>query len=384
MNGRMICSVETPPTRAVKGSRPAPPKSSAMDVFGVEYEDDGSEPIGFDLALSGRYVAAYSFIRGHLWWEVMPDPLLRPLSPLIGHPDEGLHPVEPDTMTWSPDERWLVGSSQADEAGLWRMPEGVITWRKPGCTAMNARWAPDSRTLSLQGTPAPVKGGAKVAQTRSSETSWWTLILDTVTGEEIRRIPDTEVLAWSPDGTRLVAVSTDDRGKSRVRVEDTRTWKRLLEVVDYEENAGEAAWSPDGKMIALGRSYNVGNPGVFAWLVQADTGKVSQTLRNSDGATDAICWSPDSRFVLFQESSFASSNGESRIGVYEAKSGRLVAYLVRPSFLPISAVRQIRWPSDAAGPLALVTHGPGLQVWQWDDLQKRLAGSVPAGRRAGD
>jgi serine/threonine protein kinase/WD40 repeat protein len=119
-------------------------------------------------------------------------------------------PLDATSWAWfSPDSRWLATATRSQECRLWE----VETWREVRRygEAMIA-FSSDRRTLALNDVPGQVR------------------LVETGTDREVARLTGPEPLwydpaCFSPDGTRLIAVSRDRRG---IYVWDLRSIRRQL------------------------------------------------------------------------------------------------------------------------------------------------------------
>jgi serine/threonine protein kinase/WD40 repeat protein len=170
-------------------------------------------------------------------------------------------------------------------------------------------------------------------------------------------------LAWSPDGAKLAVAIASDRDAG-IDVWDVATEHRIVRwshprVTNPEgysdARMGLIAWSPDGRRIAAVSIGDRGDSGRSKWLSQvhvidAETGRrvLKHALRKKSkdgGDITAVSWSLDSEYL-------AAGNTEGYIDVAEIDAGRSVMSC-KPHDFPI---RAIAWSPDgsrlasAAGP----------------------------------
>ncbi|HBB97638.1 MAG TPA: hypothetical protein DC054_19830 [Blastocatellia bacterium] len=209
-------------------------------------------------------------------------------------------------------------------------------------SASSPRWSPDGKSLAFlssrpaENTPAPATASAPAEQPRNQ------IYLLSMNGGEARRITNLKngvsLFRWSPDGTRLVAVSRigpsdsrtgDSKDRSDVRhyqnssykfndtgwFDDRRThfWvvdirsgnaKQITEGNDW--NDSDPQWSPDGKLIAFvsnrtGKEYEE-NRNSDVWVINADGSPDSSGLTkisDHDEADNQPRWSPDGKWIAF-------------------------------------------------------------------------------------
>lgn len=136
-------------------------------------------------------------------------------------------------------------------------------------------------------------------------------------GSNVQQLTDDRALdgscAWSPDGTRIAFESTRNKGLD-IYVMDilTREVDQLTRNPGDQDSASDPSWSPNGKYIAYEQAINRGflNAGTTIYIMNAD-GKVAKALVPPHNAWERAnpCWSPDSKFVLYDESHFAMVEG---------------------------------------------------------------------------
>jgi WD40 repeat protein len=97
--------------------------------------------------------------------------------------------------------------------------------------------------------------------------------------------------SFSPDGMRLLGVDRDSHGgkEGAVRIWDLKDGKLLRELVEYQKDVGDAAFTPDGKFVLVG--------GTVVRLLDVETGKEVRQFQGARGRD--LTFSPDGkRFAL--------------------------------------------------------------------------------------
>lgn len=178
----------------------------------------------------------------------------------------------------SPDGTQLAFVSSRDgDAEVYVMPSAGGPARR--ITAFHRddwgpRWAPDGRTIAF------------LSNREGSDR----IFLVAADGADLRRLTRPEVakgdtgfaegdLAWSPDGARIAYVARRREGRAVLRVADTRTG-RSRDVTDGRADAGNPAWSPDGKHLVFFWERD-GDPELY--LARAD-GSAATRLTHTPGA----------------------------------------------------------------------------------------------------
>jgi WD40 repeat protein len=238
--------------------------------------------------------------------------------------------VEPQAVVSpSPDGTWLATSSTRGTVKVWQAATGLKTHtlqpvrgRKPPGdggpdTLENTfvlAWSPDGKRLA---------GASRVAGTIQ--------VWDMATGKVLATLPGhsgvVRALAWSGDGTRLASAGED----ARVKVWDTAGAKELLSfdyVFRQAPNArpgelrgmGLLAWSPDGKRLVMAGAEER----VRVW----DTsGGDTMTLYGHSDVVDSVAWSPDGKRL-------ASASRDGTVRLWDAGTGQEVFRLRPPGRSP--------------------------------------------------
>ncbi|MBZ5524779.1 MAG: S9 family peptidase [Acidobacteriia bacterium] len=227
------------------------------------------------------------------------------------------------------------------ESSIWLVPaDGSAAPRRlsaQGFSASAPRWSPDGKTLSFLSARSADSSSTDSSSSRPNETPRPNIYLLSMTGGEgvaLTHLKNgVQSYQWSPDGTRIVAVSavgpmdaiapadrkSDVRHYTHIRYKFNDTgWfddkRRHLFVIsvsggearqitdgqDWEETNPQ--WSPDGTRIAFvsdrsGQAYDK-NENTDVWTIPAAGGPLTKI---SDHAFDDgnPRWSPDGGQILF-------------------------------------------------------------------------------------
>jgi len=117
-------------------------------------------------------------------------------------------------------------------------------------------------------------------------------------------------VAWSPDG-KLIAVGT--RGVT-VLVFDAASGTRLYALEHHFEDISSVAWRPDGKQFASSSL-----DGTLA-IWQTDSGKLVRSLADGSGPVSEVSWSPDGE-------SIASVSKGSAVTIWDSARGKVTRRL---------------------------------------------------------
>ena len=259
---------------------------------------------------------------------------------------------------WSPDGRWLAfASSRSGKRDLWRVAldgsGGAERLTDVTGELGEFRWSRDGRRMAFVLTDQPVP--ARDARVIGEGQRFARLYVVDVTRDAAATIPrlltpqDVQVgghvgagmsgpaFDWSPDGAAIVfshspSPAGDDWVRADVSVVDVATG-RTRSLVATPAAEGGAAWSPDGRWIAVTVSDT---PATYALtfrvvLVSPVDGAVHPLAESVDRRPAIVGWTGDARAVVISE----ARGTVSRLGALPADGGAAVD--LSPDTLMVSA-----------------------------------------------
>jgi WD40 repeat protein len=298
---------------------------------------------------SHRRVAAGNNLGQILLWELPEKPggeAPKPVARLDGHTNVV------SRLAATPDGKTLISASYDHTIRYWDIPQNLPDPSEP--LVLNARAIEDATRRKANGARVPPALEAKIAVLKSAKTltehkEWivgmelsrdgaaiisgddggHVLVWDRVAGSVRQRW---RVKGWayavalSPGGKQACATERfplvfDSGRHAAVQLWDVAAAKveKDLSALFKGQHLGAAAYSPDGKLLALGRGGEVdGNNGKIT-LVDPVAGKVVRELApgHLNGLTD-LAFHPDGKHI-------ASSGRDTVVRVWEVATGKLVA-----------------------------------------------------------
>jgi WD40 repeat protein len=336
---------------------------------------------------SHRRVAAGNNFGQVLLWELPEkaggDPP-KPVARLDGHTNIV------SRLAATPDGKTLVSASYDHTIRVWdipaKLPEPTET------VVLNERTIADLKRRSASKIPAALEakvGVLKPAKTLTEHKEW-------IVGMELSRDGKAmisgddagEVIVWdraagtarakwkvkgwayavalSPDqkqaavGERLPLIFDSGR-HAAFQLREAATGKVEKDLSALKEFKGmhmsAAAYSPDGKLLAVGRGGEASGPGGKVTLVDPAGGKVVRELTpgHQEGLTD-LAWHPDGKHL-------ASAGRDTVVRVWEAATGKLVSEVGKGRGGQFKDwICAVSWSPDGAW-LAAADMAGAVQVW---------------------
>jgi WD40 repeat protein len=283
------------------------------------------------------------------------------------------HALSVDTIAWSPDGRHIASGSLDTAINLWDVSGGSDNHlTKAGGSIAAVAWSPDSAFLaiaahepnhvlwlwrtadltksylpdpaqdeqisSLSWSPDGSSLAAGIMKVSAAGISLGGSIyinqLDTGITHTLTSTEPILSVSWSPNGAYLAGrYSTTHRGDDlgHIRVWDMRT-KSLVVELDPQSNVTAISWSPDSRLLALGR-YD-GMLEIWDWAAN----KRLQTLQGQSGIgpmIKSVSWSPDGKYI-------ASGSWDKSALVRDAQT-----YNLKYSFQTPDYVNCLSWSPDS-------------------------------------
>jgi Tol biopolymer transport system component len=216
---------------------------------------------------------------------------------------------EDQGMAWSPNGRWIALHSHREQSDdVWLRPadggapDRRITMLGRGAEVGWPRWAPDGRTLLLDGANA---AGASVA---------YTIGVDQETGEVTSPLTgiatpgfDGAIMhaEWMPDGRRVAFVAREGPGRHAIGIVPASGGvPAIVHRLDSEHDFSGLTVSPDGRHLGFVGPAADGYYQVFR--IPVSGGQAEQITRDPSHKTQPA-WSPDGTRLAYTVWSYTST-----------------------------------------------------------------------------
>lgn len=213
------------------------------------------------------------------------------------------------SLDFSPDGRWLAGSSRDGAVRIWQLAPGArrgrvvrLWWDATSGNVLSVRWSPDGTRLAAGDRSGRVVEwrfdavadlwddatvAAYGALDFSDQRGWFTKHAALVARTPLwsaSGLGDVWNVRYAPDGTRLAATGTD----GALRLFASGSGAELARLAPSGAPALHGLdWSPDGRWLAVGTATK------RVLIYDARSGALADTLLGHADVVTAVAWSPD-------------------------------------------------------------------------------------------
>lgn len=261
----------------------------------------------------------------------------------------------------SPDGRWLLfsrGVGGGEKDNIFRIPaSGGTAWNLTNTTGVgnwSAQWSPDSAEIAY----CSERDQAGLYQVYAVAADGGASRLRVAAGDG----GSITAIRWSPDGTKLALLRTQDYLHTGISVWDRATGtEEVLVPLDDDTHTTFAAWSPDGTQLLV--TSNRGNRYDNVALLDVATGTLDWITAGVWEA-EAHDWSRDGRHLVFVR----NIEGDQEAVLYDLDARR-----ENPLLLPPGVFTKVRFSEDGQRlALLFATADRPADLWTYDIAEDRL------------
>lgn len=212
-------------------------------------------------------------------------------------------------LAWSPDGKQIASCGDDGTVQVWEAATGKARWSTTvGRFAFAVAWSPD-------GTRIVADAGADGAL----------VLLDAASGRQLASFGSqsgfVEGLAWSPDGKQLASGAQD----GTVTVWDvSHLAAPVLTYISHSDAVAHVTWSPDGTRLASADDNGV----VQVW--DAHSGTTLLTYKGNVEPVWSVAWSPDGKEIASGTGAAGADDPvrvNNSVKIWDAASGRTLLTL---------------------------------------------------------
>lgn len=233
------------------------------------------------------------------------DAILTLWNAATGKPEAHLHGHRQSiiSVAWSPDGQQLASGSNDQTIRIWNTETGACTHILRGHTGMvtSVVWHPSGKLLASAGSNETVR-----IWDMTYLTCRW--IFNNI------RASDKESIAWSPDGQYIAYIDADDSIRL-LQVEDGTVYQTLGGHYAAHTEVEVLAWSPNGtRLLSGGGTVKEGK--LLLWDVQS--GQCLQVFTGNIQYVTSIAWYADGKHVV-------SADISRKLCLWDVTQGKILA-----------------------------------------------------------
>jgi WD40 repeat protein len=201
-----------------------------------------------------------------------------------------------DTVTFSPDSRWVAAGDLSGVVRIWDLATGRerLSLKVSLEGILSLAFSPDGRWLLTSSADKTVK------------------LWEVPAGREVRTLSAIDSVVWGAAFSGgLIAAGGSDKA---VHLWEAATGREVRSLIGHSERVTTLAFSNDGKLLASG------GPDMSIRLWETESGREVRSLFGHTGAVRGLAFSPDGRWL-------ASASGDGSVRLWDPFTGEEMALL---------------------------------------------------------